>query len=230
MVCNIFIFFLLASSIERHSDSPFPSQKASVRISATHIAGVLLLAEDVAAKHESPDLSPGPAILDGKAIDSTWLAHVDELWKAVLMLGIGGDASWYLDARTRRVRQVCEGEHVIKDAVVQPSAFLMHSIAGGHIAGVPVLDIFVPQPSCFALLWRSLHSLITDDSMLVIPREPISCLSMSACSLVRVASNVEFTLPNIPKSASFCIRFSKMRVRRLGCFFGSADSSTGKGS
>ena len=79
MVCNIFIFFLLASSIERHSDSPFPSQKASVRISATHIADVLLLAEDVAAKHESPDLSPGPAILDGKAIDSTWLAHVDEL-------------------------------------------------------------------------------------------------------------------------------------------------------
>ena len=79
MVCNIFIFFPLASSIERHSDSPFPSQKASVRISATHIADVLLLAEDVAAKHESPDLSPGPAILDGKAIDSTWLAHVDEL-------------------------------------------------------------------------------------------------------------------------------------------------------
>ena len=52
----------------------------------------------------------------------------------------------------------------------------------------------------------------------------------SACSLVRVASNVEFTLPYIPNPASFCMRFSRTLVRRLGCFFGSPFSSTGRGS
>ena len=85
------------SPVEWHLDSSLPCQKATVRSLTTYVADIFFLGEDVAAKHESPDLSPCLAKLNGETINTSRLAHEKSTWTG------------NFDARHWRRRQLISG-------------------------------------------------------------------------------------------------------------------------
>ena len=214
-------------TVKWYLDSSLPCQKATVGSFASHIADVLLLREDVAAKHETPNLGPCLLEFNWESIYAAGLAHVDQLGQAILVLGIGGDASRDLDSRARRVRQVGKGKHVIKDAVIQPLAFFMDTITKGDVAGISIFNIFVAQLFCPFIVIAAL----LDDRAFNAGNPSRSHLLPQTFSLFvgQCCQRDAFTLPNIPKPASFCMRFSKIRVLLFGRLRASPRSSTGNG-
>ena len=80
-------------AISWNLDNALPCQKTFVRTPFLDVVDVALLSENVAAEHEPPDLDPRLLELCRKAVDASGLRHINHLCQAMLMFGIGGDAS-----------------------------------------------------------------------------------------------------------------------------------------
>jgi len=69
------------------------SQQATICPFASDVADIFIFCENVAAKHETPNLLPSLAKFNGESFHTSRLGHVNQLGQAILVFGIGGDAS-----------------------------------------------------------------------------------------------------------------------------------------
>ena len=79
--------------INRHLDGSLPGQQATICALSADVADIFFFREDVAAKHENPNFLPRLAKFNGESFHTAKLGHINEFRQAILVFGIGGDAS-----------------------------------------------------------------------------------------------------------------------------------------
>ena len=103
--------------IKRYLHGALPGQQATICPSASDVADIFIFCENVAAKHETPNLLPCLAEFNGESIHTSRLGHVNQLGQAIFMLGIGGDASRDLGSGAGRIWKIGISKHIVENTV-----------------------------------------------------------------------------------------------------------------